>query len=93
MRLTRHQDPPGWDRQTMPAKGKPHAWIQWKGTKACMDVRCSCGYDSHIDGRFLYFIQCPVCEKVYMTNGHIELVELSPSEVVEVEDRVVIADE
>lgn len=57
-------------------KDQPHCWIQWKGTKVCMDVHCKCGYHSHIDGDFAYQIKCPACGTVYMTNGHIEIIEL-----------------
>jgi len=32
----------------------PHAWIQWKGTDVCMDVRCSCGNHGHVDADFAF---------------------------------------
>jgi hypothetical protein len=57
-------------------KGKPHGWIQWKGTDVCMDIYCACGHHSHIDAEFAYYVECPKCHKVYMCNGHIELIEL-----------------
>lgn len=38
-----------------------HAFIQWKGTDACIDFRCHCGRHYHIDAEFLYFIKCPAC--------------------------------
>ncbi len=57
-------------------QGKPHGWIQWKGTRVCMDVHCVCGKMSHIDGDFVYFVKCPNCGRVYYCNGHIELIEL-----------------
>ena len=56
--------------------GKPHAWIQWKGTDVCMDVYCECGAHFHIDSDFAYHVECPACKKVYFCNGHIELIEL-----------------
>ena len=56
--------------------GKPHGWVQWKGTSVCMDVYCKCGYHSHIDAYFAYYVKCPKCETVYMCNGHIEFIEL-----------------
>lgn len=71
---------PGWDRQTMPEKGKPHGWIQWKGTDVCMDVYCVCGEHSHIDADFVYYAECPACHRVYFCNGHIEMVELTDQE-------------
>lgn len=57
-------------------ENKPSGWIQWKGTDACMDIRCKCGHLSHVDAEFAYFIQCPACRTVFMCNGHIELIEV-----------------
>lgn len=57
-------------------EGKPHGWVQWKGTDVCMDVHCKCGYLSHFDGDFAYFMECPKCHTVYMCSGHIEFIEL-----------------
>jgi hypothetical protein len=34
----------------------PHGWIQFKGTKLCMDVYCKCGTHTHIDGEFVYYL-------------------------------------
>jgi hypothetical protein len=56
--------------------GKPHGWIQWKGTNVCMDVYCACGTGFHIDAEFAYHVKCPECHAVYMCNGHIELIAL-----------------
>ncbi len=64
----------------MPEDGKPNAWIQWKGTKVCMDVRCPCGRLGHVDGQAAYYIECPDCHRVYFVNGHVELVELDEHE-------------
>ena len=58
-------------------QGKPHGWVQWKGTDVCMDVHCSCGCMSHIDAAFAYYVECPECSKKYACNGHIELVEIT----------------
>jgi len=55
---------------------QPHGWIQWKGTDVCMDIYCKCGHHSHIDIDFAYFVKCPKCKRVYMCNGHIELIEI-----------------
>jgi hypothetical protein len=55
--------------------GKPHAWIQWKGTDVCADIHCSCGYSSHFDGDFMYFIVCPGCLKVWEVGTHVTLYE------------------
>lgn len=64
-----------WDIQDK-HEGKPHGWVQWKGTKVCMDVHCKCGYSSHLDAEFAYTVKCPKCGTSYMCNGHIELIEL-----------------
>lgn len=56
-------------------EGKPHGWIQWKGTDVCMDVYCACGEQFHIDASFAYHVKCPECGRFYMCNGHIELIE------------------
>lgn len=61
-----------------PHKGKPHGYIQWKGTDVCIDIHCSCGESSHYDGDFMYQIECPHCNKVWECNGYILLEE--PSE-------------
>jgi len=57
-------------------EGKPHGYVQWKGTDACMEIYCKCGHCSHIDAYFAYHVKCPKCGTVYMCNGHIELIEL-----------------
>jgi hypothetical protein len=55
---------------------RPHAWIQWKGTDVCMDIRCECGEDIHFDGMFAYHIKCLGCGAVYECDGHIKLHKL-----------------
>lgn len=36
--------------------------IQWKGTDLCMDFNCPvCGEYDHIDGMFVYEIECSGC--------------------------------
>jgi hypothetical protein len=69
---------PGWDRQTLPPV--PNAWIQWKGTNACLTIKCACGGRTHFDDSFLYYVRCSECGKVYMCNGHIELIPLTDEE-------------
>lgn len=64
-----------WKIQDMQS-GKPHGWIQWKGTNVCMDIYCKCGCHSHVDADFAYHVKCPDCGAVYFCNGHIELIEL-----------------
>ena len=55
---------------------KPCAFVQWKGTDVCMDVRCKCGEGFHIDGFFAYSVKCHHCGTVYACSDHIELIEL-----------------
>lgn len=62
-------------------KEDPHGWIQWKGTGVCIDIHCKCGKMSHFDGRFMYFIVCPYCKRVYEVNGHVQFVERDPNEL------------
>lgn len=57
----------------MPRAEDERAWIQWKGTKVCMDVSCKCGEPFHIDAEFAYHIKCPKCGQVYECDGHIKL--------------------
>lgn len=64
-----------WQMQELFAD-RPKGWIQWKGTEACMDLQCVCGCGWHIDAGFAYFVKCPDCGRVYMCNGHIELIEI-----------------
>lgn len=80
MALSDSDSIPGWDRQTVPAKGTPHGWIQFKGTDICMDVHCVCGYFGHVDDDFVYYVKCPACHRVYMVNGYVELVLLTNAE-------------
>ena len=64
-----------WEAQRTYA-GEPHGWIQWKGTDVCMDVHCTCGALTHVDGDFVYHVKCVSCGRVYFVNGHVELIEI-----------------
>ena len=68
------------DRQTVPAKGQPHGWIQWKGTDVCMDLYCVCGVHGHLDSEFAYYVRCEGCGRAYLCNAHIELVPMEDEE-------------
>jgi len=61
----------------------PRAWIQWKGTQACMDVHCSCGYHGHVHGDFAYFYHCR-CGKVWSVGQNVRLHALTDDEAKEV---------
>lgn len=59
-----------WDELDEIEKSKPkpdlaRGFIQWKGTKVCMDWSFPCGYDEHLDVDFAYFIRCPSCKRVW----------------------------
>lgn len=41
------------------------AFIQWKGTDACLDLHCTCGTDLHFDGDFAYAIRCWKCRAIW----------------------------
>jgi hypothetical protein len=40
-------------------------FIQWKGTRVCMDLHCPCGAHNHIDAEFAYYVKCGGCSAVY----------------------------
>jgi hypothetical protein len=61
----------------------PHAWIQWKGTDVCMDVRCTCGARMHVDAEFAYHLGCPHCDRTYAVGAYVKLVELTDPKHVE----------
>ena len=46
-------------------KERPDAFIQWKGTDACLDVYCTCGEQFHFDGYFAYELTCGRCGQTY----------------------------
>ncbi|KQP81594.1 hypothetical protein [Aeromicrobium sp. Leaf291] len=50
---------------TRPAGSDADMFIQWKGTQVCLDFRCPCGADGHLDATFAYFVLCPVCGQEY----------------------------
>ena len=44
---------------------RPLDFLQWKGTKACLDFSCECGTSCHYDGRFAYVVKCPGCGELW----------------------------
>ena len=64
-----------------PFDGKPFGWIQWKGTRVCIDLHCSCGALLHWDGDFFYAFKCPHCNRHYEIGSHIAIHELTEAEV------------
>jgi hypothetical protein len=57
--------------------GKPHGWIQWKGTEVCIDLHCACGGGSHFDGGFFYNFECPYCHAKYAVGQNVVLIQLT----------------
>ena len=72
---------------TNPFEDHPHGWIQWKGTKVCMDCYCECGAQFHIDAAFAYHVKCLECNTVYEVGGHVKFYKLNyePSSGVQVD--------
>lgn len=57
-------------------EGKPHGWIQWKGTDVCMDIYCDCGYTGHVDGQFFYHYRCVGCGRRFAVGQNVALIPL-----------------
>lgn len=55
-----------------------HAFVQWKGTDACLGFHCPCGGRGHIDGDFLYTVRCLGCGTVYETEPYVRLLKATP---------------
>lgn len=80
---------PGYNRRKF-VPSRPYGNIQWKSTDVSLDINCECGYVSHLDAQCTYYVACPRCARVYMTNGHIELIPLTKDEAEIVKDHVKI---
>ena len=70
-----------------PKPAYPHGWIQWKGTDACMDIRCECGALHHFDGYFGYTLRLP-CGRVVHVAQHVKLTPI-PAELLPLLENVV----
>lgn len=44
---------------------QPYVFLQWKGTDACLDFFCECGFSGHFDGYFAHYIRCRNCGAIY----------------------------
>ena len=69
----RVREPSHLDIESPQFEGKPHIWVQWKGTDVCADVHCSCGEMSHFDGDFFYFFRCPHCGQHWEVGTHVSI--------------------
>lgn len=65
--------------------GKPHGWIQCKGTGVCIDLHCECGQHGHVDAEFFYYYRCVTCGRTYAVGCNVTLIPLNESQVAEVE--------
>lgn len=61
--------------------GDTYGSIQWKGTDVCIDLYCKCGYEGHMDIDFLYYYECPKCNKKYALGRNIKLIELNKEQI------------
>lgn len=59
-------------------EGSSYGWIQWKGTRVCIDLYCICGYHGHFDGEFFYRYQCPKCQRKFAVGQNVKLIEMTP---------------
>jgi ribosomal protein S27E len=48
-----------------PEGSEADMFIQWKGTEVCMDFRCPCGAEGHVDASFAYYVRCHGCGAIY----------------------------
>lgn len=44
---------------------RPSAFLQWKGTNACLDFWCACGVQFHFDGYFGIQLTCGACGQAW----------------------------
>jgi len=63
------------------------AFIQWKGTEACLDWGCPCRpeeewYTAHFDGFFADVLRCPHCGRVYTLPSHLPMTLTTDPETV-----------
>ena len=60
---------------------RPHLWIQWKGTRPCIDLHCGCGHHGHVDAdEFFYYYRCSKCGAQYALGQTIKLIKLTPEQ-------------
>jgi hypothetical protein len=81
VQMTYKHPPSHLDIESPQFEGKPHIWIQWKGTDVCCDIHCTCGASHHFDGDFFYFFQCPSCKKYWEVGTHVLIYEVPAERV------------
>lgn len=85
------KDPLAFDRD-VPDENEGHAWIQWKGTDVCMDVRCRCGAHGHVDASFTYFYKCAKCGETFCVGQTVRLYPIAKDKLSEVATNCVCTD-
>jgi len=55
----------GFRGEPIEAADPAKVFLQWKGTDACFDFECSCGWTGHFDGYFAYAVMCGGCGLTY----------------------------
>jgi hypothetical protein len=73
---------------------RPEAFIQWKGTDACLDLYCTCGEQFHFDGYFAVELTCGDCGQTYELPHMLRIQPVKPSRKLKLvfDDREVIED-
>lgn len=79
--MSYQHEPSHLDIESPLFKGKPHIWIQWKGTEVCCDVHCDCGAFLHFDGDFFYFFKCKECGQNWEVGTHMPIYKVTPERV------------
>lgn len=77
---TQEEAMPNRDSMTPDPPAGPHAFLQWKGTDACMDIYCSCGEQYHWDGLFAYRVRCGACGQAYALSPWIVLTPIADTD-------------
>jgi hypothetical protein len=73
---------------------RPDAFIQWKGTDACLDLYCTCGEQFHFDGYFACELTCGYCGQTWELPHKLLPVAVEPSRGFKIifDDREVIGE-
>ena len=58
---------------------RPEAFLQWKGTNACLDLYCTCGDQFHFDGHFASELTCGRCGQTWELPHMLALRAVDPS--------------
>lgn len=56
-------------------------FIQWKATDVFAEFDLPCGHAGYYDGYFMYYLECPICERVYEVGSEVTLTEVPRPEI------------